>query len=261
MKAASSSEDQNASNGQKGNRDKAGWGRLIGVVLFTIGVILGMFIIGVSVYADFEATLFEVSIASDQVIRPILCPIFISRNETGLVTTTLKNSDENIREYRIRAYISKGHLILIRKLENIMQLDPGQSQKIAWEIYPEDAAFNHLILVKVLVVNTGRNTTQKGSCGVVVLNLPGELKGQHLFLVLFVSALVFLVSGANLWLKYGRSYTGRRLEATRSILGLGGLILVGLASAAFGLWELAAGSFYVGMLLIGVIVPHFMISR
>jgi hypothetical protein len=261
LQAASSSEDYNASAGQKGNRDKAGWGRLIGVVLFTIGVILGMFLIGVSVYADFEATLFEVSIISDQVIRPIQCPIFISRNETGLVTTTLKNSGGNTREYRIQAHISKGHLILIRKLENILYLDPDQSQKITWEIYPQDAAFNHLILVKVLIVNAGTNTTHKGSCGVVVLNLPGEINGRQLFWVSFISALVFLVSGASFWWKFGRSYTGRRLEATRSILGLGVLVLVGLISTATGIWELAAGSFYVGMLMIGVIVPHFMINR
>jgi len=241
--------------------DQSGRGRLVGVILFSVGVILGMFLIGISVYADFESTLFDLAVTSDMRIRPIQCPIFLSEKETGRVTASIQNPADKPGEVRVRAHISKGHLILMRQLEDIIQLAPGDSRKIAWEIYPQDAAFNHLILVKVIVYNTVNESTQKGSCGVVVFDLPGQIKGQYLFLFLFGSALLFLASGAFLWWKYGRSYTGKRLEATRSILGLGSLVMLGMISAASGIWELAAVSFYIGLLMIGVIVPHFMISR
>ncbi len=260
MKVVSTSEDRNESTHQKGKRDQAGRGRIAGVALFTAGTILGMFLIGISVYADFEATLFG-TIVPNETIRPIRCPVFISDTETGWVLASIRNKNENPSDIRVNAHISKGHLILMREFDDTILLEPGQSQKFSWEIYPEDAAYGHLILVRVVVMNPRSSITHRGSCGVVVLNLPGQMKGSNLFWLLFVSALIFMISGSALWWNYGRSYTGRRLEATRSILGLGILVLVGLTSAAAGVWELAAGSFYIGVLMIGVIVPHFMITR
>lgn len=261
MKVVSTSDDRNESTRQTGTRDQAGWGRIAGVVLFTAGTILGMFLIGVSVYADFEATLFDISIVPNETIRTIQCPVFISDTETGWVLASIQNKNENPGQIRVNAHISKGHLILMREVEDTVLLEPGQSQKFSWEIFPEDAAYGHLILVKVVVMNPRSDVTHRGSCGVVVLDLPGQMKGSSLFWFLFVSAIIFTISGSALWWNYGRSYSGRRLEATRSILGLGILVMVGLISAAAGIWELAAGSFYIGVLMIGVIVPHFMITR
>jgi hypothetical protein len=87
------------------------------------------------------------------------------------------------------------------------------------------------------------------------------MKGWQLFWTVFVLSLSGIMSGIIFWWKYGRSNSNRSLETTRSLFGLGGLALVGLVSITLGLWQLAAGAFYIGLLLMGVIIPHFLINK
>ena len=73
-------------------------------------------------------------------------------------------------------------------------------------------------------------------------------------------SVIATISGMRGWWQYGRSYTGWRMEATRAIMLLGCVVLAGIALSLIGLWEIAAGAFYIAVLAVGVIVPHFLIN-
>jgi len=232
-----------------------------GVVLFIIGSALGMILLGGSIYADFESTLFDVTTVKDSSFRPIRCPILLSSTELGKVSAVIRNPDDQPRELVVRTHITHGHLILLREEQEKIALDPGDSQRLSWEVSAEDAAYGHLILAKVIVFDDPSNPSHKGSCGIIVLELPGDLRGWQLFWMMYLLSVGGILSGIRIWWKNERPYSSRRLESTRSILGLGGIILLGLIFIVLGLWELGAGLFYIGLLLTGVIVPHFLISR
>lgn len=235
--------------------------RRVSLFLFIVGVFIGMLLIGFSVYADFESTLFDLSTTADNSVRPITCPVLLSNNEVGTFSAVIKNSDDQSRELVVRAHISQGHLILMREIQDKVALDPNQSQLLTWEVTAQDAVYNHLVLAKVIVLDANTGPSHKGSCGMIVLNLPGSVKGWQVYWLLFTMSFSGVLSGMITWWKYGRAQEGRELEARRSILGLGGLVLVGLVTISLGFWEIAAGAFYVSLLLIGVIVPHFLIAR
>jgi len=220
-----------------------------------------MVLIGASIYADFESTLFDATTVVDSSIRPISCPILLSSTEMGKVSAIIRNTDDRPRELVVRTHITRGHLILLREEQEIVALDPSASQRLSWEVTAEDAAYGHLILAKVIVLGDDPSPSHIGSCGIIVLNLPGNLLGWQLFGSLYLISIICIVSGMRIWWTSGRPYASRSLEATRSILGLGGIILLGLIFIVFGLWELGAGAFYIGLLLTGVIVPHFLVSR
>ena len=220
-----------------------------------------MIFMGAAVYADFESTLFDATTVADSAVRPIQCPVLLSTSEPGIVSAIVRNTKDTADEIVVRAHITRGHLILMREVEDRIELAPNESKKVDWQVTAQDAAFGHLILVKIIVLDNAENRSHKGSCGIIVVNLPEPIRGWHLFLFILTISAFGIIGGIGLWWKHGRSYSGRGLEATRSILGLGVIISIGLFGVITGFWELAAATFYIGLLLIGVIVPHFLISR
>jgi len=225
-----------------------------------VGALLGMLLIGASVYADFESMLFDVSIAADGDIRPIVCPILMSSKEIKEVRAVVKNTTDYPMNSLVRTHVSMGHLTLMREIEQRVQLAPNEKQRLSWLVSAEDAAFGHLILVKVIMLKSG-DPSHKGSCGIIVLNLPSNLKGFHLYFGLLFVSLVALLGGFRMWWNHGRYYTGRRLEVTRSMVGFTIIVVGGLAFSLVGLWEISAVFFYIGVLMVGVVVPHFLIAR
>ena len=85
--------------------------RKIAVLLFIFGCALGMVLIGASIYADFESTLFDATTVVDSSIRPINCPILLSSTEMGRVSAIIRNTDDRPRELVVRTHITRGHLI------------------------------------------------------------------------------------------------------------------------------------------------------
>lgn len=234
---------------------------VIGIILFVIGVVLGIILIGISVYADFESTLFDLTNGANRSINSIKCPVFLSSNETGYLSAVIKNSEDLPQDLVIQARISKGHLILLQEFQENISIASHETKQMNWEVDAPDAGYGHFILAKVIVMDNALHPFQRGSCGIIVLDLPFGMKGWQLFWTVFVLSLSGIMSGIIFWWKYGRSNSNRSLETTRSLFGLGGLALVGLVSITLGLWQLAAGAFYIGLLLMGVIIPHFLINK
>lgn len=234
--------------------------RRLSVLYFSLGVLFGMVLLGASVYADFESTLFDVSLSAEARIRPLQCPILLAGHETGQVAVRVRNPGEEEITRRVNTNISRGHLIMMNQYTEVVTLAPGETRRLAWDVTARDAAYGHLIMVKITTLVNPRNPLQRGSCGVLVLNLPGEIKGSYLVGLLLAVSVIGTVTGMRMWWRYGRSYTGWRMEATRAIMMLGSVILFGIALSFIGLWEVAAVAFYIAVLTVGVIVPHFLIN-
>jgi len=234
---------------------------VIGIILFVIGVLLGMVLIGSSVYADFESTLFDLTNSAKRSYHPIKCPVFLSSYESGYLSAVIKNPNDITQQLVIQARISNRHLILLSEVQENISIASHGKKQLNWEVEAPDAVYGHLLLAKVIVMDANLNPSQRGSCGIIVLDLPLGLKGWQLFWMVFVLSLSGIISGIIFWWRYGRSSSNRGLEATRSLFGLGGLALVGLVSIALGSWQLAAVAFYICLLLMGVIIPHFLINK
>ena len=234
---------------------------MIGIILFVIGVVLAMVLIGFSVYADFESTLFDLTNGVNRSIRSIKCPVFLSSQETGNLSAVIKNPEDRTQELVIQASISNRDLILLQEFQENISIAPYEAKQLKWEVEPPDAAYGHLILAKVIVMDVALNPSHRGSCGIIILKLPDGMKGWELFWIIFVLSGIGILSGIIRWWKYGRPNSNRGLEATRSLFGLGGLAVIGLVSITLSFWELAAGAFYIGLLLMGVLIPHFLIKK
>ena len=234
--------------------------RRLSVLYFSIGILFGMILLGASVYADFESSLFDFSLSTEGRIRPLQCPVLLAAHETGAVTVHVSNSTQEEITRRVNTTISRGHLIMMNEYNESVTLAPGESHVFSWNVTARDAAYGHLIMVKITTMISPRKPLERGTCGVLVLNLPPHVRGIYVIALMLIIAVVATVAGMRMWWLYGRFYTGWRLEATRAILLLGTVVLAGLAISLIGFWEIAAGAFYIAILTVGVTVPHFIIN-
>ncbi|MFN2145985.1 MAG: hypothetical protein ACK2T7_11590 [Anaerolineales bacterium] len=245
---------------EPGSKSGVGSRRFWAAVIFTLGVLVGMVMMGASIYADFEATLFDVFLNASSSPRLIHCPILLSSKESGLVTTSIRNRSDEPVVRLVRTHISRGHLTLMREFEERLEIDPGEVIDLEWAVTEKDAAYGHLIFAKVIFLESAIKPITRGSCGILVLPLPWGLHGWTVVVIMYLISFTFIISSLVLWWRYGRSYSGIRLEATRAMMVLGVDVLIGLVFALIGIWEVAALTFYISILAIGVIVPHFLIN-
>ena len=90
--------------------------RVLSVVLFSIGALLGVVLVGITVWADFEAILFDPGIREDTRLGSLRCPVMITSEETGVIRARVKNTLDRPTDLFIRAHISHGYVTLMREV-------------------------------------------------------------------------------------------------------------------------------------------------
>lgn len=230
--------------------------RITSIIIFAVGVLLGMAFLGGATWGDFESSLFDPSLGSAVPLDAMKCPVAISRVETGTVNTTLRNStDQTLRRY-IRAHISEGFVSVMREVNSRVEIAPGESQQLEWQVSGEDAAWGRVILVRAYLFSSYPMPAQSATCGILVLNFLNLTGGQIVGLIL-VASLLLMGAGLWHWVASNRPLGGRVLNATYAMSGIGLVVLGGMVSTFFGNWMLGLLLLLAAVLLIVVVLTYF----
>ena len=230
--------------------------RTLGVLIYSVGVLLGMALLGIVVWGDFESAMFDPTIKQDAPLNTLRCPVMMTKTETGTVTATFTNPLDRPIELYIRAHISEGYVTLMREINTELPLDVGETKPLEWTVTPDDAAFGRLILVKVTVNRKYPLPSRQGTCGILVVGLP-YFTGNQIFTFALVASLLSMVAGAGLWVNANRPLSGPGLDVTRAMGTLAGFVLVGTIVGLRGSWMFSGLIFVVTVLLIGAIIGYF----
>jgi len=231
--------------------------RTLGILLFSIGLLLGMALFGAVVWADFEAALFDPSIQQEARLRSLRCPVMITESETGTVSATLSNPLDRPTERYVRAHITDGFVTLMREVNNRVSLAPGETERLQWTVTADDAAFERFILVKIVLRGRYPLPSRQGTCGILVVDVP-FLTGDQVFALAFGAGLLSMLAGFGLWLKASRPLRQQARQAARAMVALTGGIVVGTIVALLGWWLPAGVIFLITLIGIGVIIGHFL---
>ncbi len=229
----------------------------LGLLLFSVGFLLGMALFGVAIWADFEAVLFNPGLQQDAPLRSLRCPVMITTSETGMVTASLTNPLERSTERYVRAHVTDGFVTLLREVNERVPLEPGERRQLQWTVTADDAAFERLILVKVVLRARYPLPSRQGTCGILVVDVP-YLKGDQLFGLAFGASLLCLTAGFGLWFRASRPLRERGRQAARAMVVLAGSVLVGITIGLLGWWLPGLLIFVVALLGIGVIIGYFL---
>jgi hypothetical protein len=234
-----------------------GVARPLGVVLFSIGLLLGMALAGVTIWADFEAVLFNPGLSHEAPLRSLRCPAMITTSETGKVTASLRNPLERSTERYVRTHITDGYVTLMREINNSVPLAPGEKQRLEWAVTADDAAFDRFILVKVMVRGRYPLPSRQGTCGILVVGVP-LLEGSQVFSLAFAVSLLGMVAGYGLWFRASRPLGTQRRQVSRAMIAVAGSVVVGTIVGWLG-WLLPGLILFVITLLgLGVIIGHLL---
>ena len=173
-------------------RGLSGWG-------YALGVLLGLWLFGLTVWSDFEASLYDAVIRGDENLEALECPVLIAPWETGTITATLTNPLDRDIDPRVRAHITAGFVTLMEEEVVTVELAPGETANLGWQVTAEDAAFGGLlILTRVYMFRNHGLPSRDASCGILVLDAL-ELSGRQIYNLSFVGSILLMLIGLVAW--------------------------------------------------------------
>ncbi len=229
----------------------------LAIVLFSIGLLLGLALSGWYFWGEAEAALF-VSRTGEMTLTTLKCPYMLNRSETGTVSASFKNPTNETIHPTIQAQISHGIVGIPRVEETVLDLLPGQVKPVQWHVSAADKIFGVLILVNVYESSQPNTYSGQGSCG--ILFFPGgTFSGKVLFNFVFIAAFLVMAGGLIFWRGVHPALRGNLEDATNAVTTLAVVVGLALLFILPRLWVLSGFFFFASILLIGVILTQFIL--
>ncbi len=236
--------------------NKAKFFFITAIILFVLGLVIGLFLWTGSVWADLEGYTFQPATHADRSEYNLLCPQLITTNDFGVISLGIENEfDKDVKKV-VRGFKSLGYVIYVASDETSLELAPGESEVLHWYIFPEDAAWKRFVLFRVNIISSRGTGLTTASCGVMVVNVP-LLKSNQFFLLALLSGTLLI--GAGIYLMYRSSLLQGKNNYyyERLMLSITGIMIIGLLLAFFGQW-LVGGLMLVAMyLFLMVTITHY----
>ena len=226
----------------------------LAVLLFLIGVFIGLALSAGVAWGHIEATLYT-SFNGDRRLG-IECPLLMAPYETGRISATITNlTDKDIKPV-VTAEISGSPVP--RQLQQTLILGPGASESMEWAVDSSDVIFERLILVNIRQSPYRDNPSMLGSCGIILFNLFGLTGAVTLWLVVTAS-LAAMITGGYIWINGHRPLDQQSVSLVRVNAVLMTITILALLSTVTHLWGLAVFFDALILLTMGVILTDFVL--
>lgn len=231
-------------------------GAAVGGVGFACGVLLLTALAFAAIWPDLEAFLFNPGLSAERTLATLDCPLVLTRREEGAIGARFDNPAERPVRVIVRVRISQGYLTYMREINEIIDLAPGERRALTWPISADDRVYNRLILARVYQLRSAPLPMRARSCGILVVDAPGEMTGRQLVAATLVTAGIALSGGIWLW-RRARPETAELVRQRMRRLG----VLPLLAAAAFvagwwGWWALGGVLLLLMVLLTAVLLER-----
>ncbi len=234
--------------------------RSVSVLLFVIGVALGLVLSIMAVWGEIEAMMFDLSRDADAGLGSLRCPLIVTTKDTATATASVKNPTDKKMTRSLKVHISHGHATLMREINEKLPLEPGEKKQLEWALATDDAAFGRFILVGAYMPSYYPYPSRRGTCASLVLDMPYLTGGQIAALAVAGSGLG-MGSGVGLWIAADRPSNEKRRKATRAMGTLAATIAAGLVANLLGWWLLGGILLVITVILIAELFRHFFLSR
>jgi hypothetical protein len=205
---------------------------LLSVFLFFSGILINLSLSGTLLWGEIEARIFMQQV-NDEDLK-IECPLLIAPWETAVIKTVVTNTlTEVATKPQVNAFIS--HANDMRMVNQMLELEPLESQPLQWTADSADIVFERLILVNIHQRPYRNLPSRQGACSILVFSLFGLSGLNTLILVTSTGVLASLLGMAVFFFLY-RPFS----KFTQSIVQLNmiflGLVILGLITALFRFW-------------------------
>lgn len=202
-------------------------------IMFAFGVLSGLVLITLATWADLEAAYYGFSRRASTPLSGFSCPVLMTATETNTVSLKLKNTTDGKISPTILVETSSP-VAAFETTENL-ELAAGESTIAEWAVGPENLDLKRFIFAKALVYSSYPFPDRETTCGIYVLNLPGNG-------TIFTWGLVILsLLGMGIGLYGVHQFQGpvkRGADTFKQLLFLAIVVLFGFLSIYIGSWLL-----------------------
>ena len=172
--------------------------RTFGLVLYMLGALVGFLLLTMSVWGDVEASTFGAALKSDESLNTLSCPVFIAKDEVGVISAVIENGTDRDASPMVRSRITSGFVTLVDEQNLTVDIPAGGAQEITWNVSMDNAAYGRLILARFYQFSNFSIPSRQGFCGIVVLPFTG-VTGQQVFVGGFVLSMLLVAAGISLF--------------------------------------------------------------
>lgn len=235
--------------------------RTIGLILFIFGTFLLIYIGVLSTWGEVEASFFNAALRSDEPLSTLKCPAVITPNENSYVSASFFNPEDKPIELEIRTYVTEGFVTLMTEYITDVPLEPEETKFIQIPIFPENAAYNRFVMVRMHQMKQVPLPYKNASCGVVLVNVP-LLTGNQFIIVNLSLGLILAALGITIWARNSRPLIWLRLSKFRAMLIFTFAALVFAIVALLNYWFFAILLLVICVLMgIGMVFHYSTISK
>jgi hypothetical protein len=229
--------------------------RILGIIFFSAGILVGMVIFILMNWAYFEAYFyFGYAAPADKTLTTLRCPLLMTTSDMGAVTISITNNADRDLAPSIRTEIS--YFGAARSERTNYPLAAGETRRLSWSVTSNDMVFGHLIMARVFVYSAFTLPSRANTCGTVVVNLPG-LTGIQLFVIVLAFSLACMAAGWGLWLSGSRPFQADGLIATQAMSLFTVIVLLGLLAGFVSWWGVGLICIVASVLLIIAVVGYY----
>jgi hypothetical protein len=222
---------------------------------YVIGVLVGLFLILIAAWADMESTSYGFARLANAGLRGLSCPVLMTRDETRMISLSVSNKTDGRISPSIKTQISTS-LLPEQFLENI-ELAPGRSKRLEWAVGPENIDLGSFIFAKVLLFSAYPLPSQEATCGIFVIDLPGN--GQVILPVLLMLSLLGMAWGLHRINRF-RALNKWATKYFGSMAFLALMIVLGLVIGFIGSWVPAVLVLVVALLISVILLSSLFLS-
>jgi hypothetical protein len=227
--------------------------RALSILVFSIGVLVGMAFFITAAWADVESVFYGFNRYGNKLTSTFHCPAIMTRGETGVITLSYKNtSDQRIRPH-VRFQASGPGAF--RTESNQLDLEPGQSEVVTWTVSEVDLALNRFIFAKVYTFASYPLEDIEQTCGIIMLDLPG-ISGSVATYGAVALSLLCMAGGIALWYAANKPLRNRSIEVLRAFYALAVVVALGMISIAFAWWLVGVLLAALSLIMVGVIIGN-----
>jgi hypothetical protein len=222
----------------------------LGIVIFLLGMIIGIAFIGVTTWGNLEAYWFFPSRIATSGIRGLNCPVMMTPGETGIITLHVRNPNDFVTRPTVLSTISNGYYIDEADFtkQNLV-LDPGDSYIANWEFTEENAVYDRFVMARIESRTPYPTARLQGSCAIFVLDLPGVNSLLIMILGGIVCAALSL-GGLYLWRKFHNEQLEANLHTSRGMYLLFVIVTIGIATSFLRIWLLSLVTLVAALVLL-----------
>lgn len=226
--------------------------RLLGILFFWTGVLLGMAIVVGAVWADLEAAFYGFVEMGDKPL-PLRYPTFVTDATPGQIGATFRNPNDKQMDLMIRTDVSgRGG---IRTERTTITLAPRGKEKVRWPVTARDVDLGFFVFARVSSFPAYPLPFRESTCGMLFLRTTA-LSGNQIFVLAVAASLLSMAAGLALWRASHQQIMGRLANATWAMRVMAIIVVVGMLVAFQGWW--AAGIIAIVLMVLMIVAMMFL---